>query len=157
MRASGMIGHGSRPRLARVLSSGFVFGDRDHGTSRRMSVPAFWVFREVCVLDLPHERLTLDRIRTPLGQALLITDESHRLRALDWEDHAPPMQRLLRLHYGSTMALEGGRPLAARARPSRLILPEASSNSTASHATRVVRPSSVRFGRHCGRSRRDGR
>jgi methylated-DNA-[protein]-cysteine S-methyltransferase len=61
------------------------------------------------VLDLPHERLTLDRIRTPLGQALLVTDESHRLRALDWEDHAPRMLRLLRLHYGSTTSLEDGR------------------------------------------------
>jgi methylated-DNA-[protein]-cysteine S-methyltransferase len=61
------------------------------------------------VLDLPRERLTVDRIRTPLGQALLVTDESHRLRALDWEDYAPRMRHLLRLHYGSSLTLEGGR------------------------------------------------
>jgi methylated-DNA-[protein]-cysteine S-methyltransferase len=68
------------------------------------------------VLDRPLERLTLDRIRTPLGQALLITDENHRLRALDWEDYAPRMQRLLRLHHGSSLSLEGGRaPRSTRA------------------------------------------
>jgi len=61
------------------------------------------------VLDMPRERLTLDRIKTPLGQALLITDAEHRLRALDWEDHAPRMQHLLRLHYRSSMSLAPGR------------------------------------------------
>jgi methylated-DNA-[protein]-cysteine S-methyltransferase len=67
------------------------------------------VFREVCLLDISRERLTLDRIRTPLGQALLITDSEYRLRALDWEDHAPRMQHLLRLHYGSSLSLASGR------------------------------------------------
>jgi methylated-DNA-[protein]-cysteine S-methyltransferase len=67
------------------------------------------VFREVCLLDISRERLTLDRIGTPLGQALLITDSEYRLRALDWEDHAPRMQHLLRLHYGSSLSLASGR------------------------------------------------
>jgi methylated-DNA-[protein]-cysteine S-methyltransferase len=67
------------------------------------------VFREVCLLDISRERLTLDRIRTPLGQALLITDSEYRLRALDWQDHAPRMQHLLRLHYGSSLSLASGR------------------------------------------------
>ena len=61
------------------------------------------------MLDISRERLTLDRIRTPLGQALLITDSEYRLRALDWEDHAPRMQHLLRLHYGSSLSLASGR------------------------------------------------
>jgi methylated-DNA-[protein]-cysteine S-methyltransferase len=68
------------------------------------------------VLEMPRERLTLDRMRTPLGQALLVTDENHRLRALDWEDHAPRMQRQLRLHYGSNISLGPGRvPCGTRA------------------------------------------
>jgi methylated-DNA-[protein]-cysteine S-methyltransferase len=66
-------------------------------------------FREVCLLDISCERLTLDRIRTPLGQALLITDTEYRLRALDWEDHEPRMQQLLRRHYGSSLSLAAGR------------------------------------------------
>ena len=52
------------------------------------------------MLDISCERLTLDRIKTPLGQALLITDTDDRLRALDWEDSEARMARLLRLHYG---------------------------------------------------------
>ena len=68
------------------------------------------------MLERVAERLTLDRMRTPLGQALLITDEDHRLRALDWEDHAAPMQRQLRLHYGSNISLNPGRaPRGTRA------------------------------------------
>jgi len=67
------------------------------------------------LLDISCERLTLDRIRTPLGQALLITDTEYRLRALDWEDHEPRMQQLLRRHYGSSLSLAAGRaPQATR-------------------------------------------
>ena len=61
------------------------------------------------MLESSRERLTLDRIRTPLGQALLVTDTQYRLRALDWEDHAPRMQHLLRRHYGSSLSLDSGR------------------------------------------------
>jgi methylated-DNA-[protein]-cysteine S-methyltransferase len=61
------------------------------------------------VLDMPRERPTLDWVKTPLGQALLIPDEEHRLRAFDWEDHAPRMHRLLRLHYGSTLSVDADR------------------------------------------------
>ncbi|HEX7088468.1 MAG TPA: methylated-DNA--[protein]-cysteine S-methyltransferase [Vicinamibacterales bacterium] len=57
-------------------------------------------------------RLHLERIPTPLGQALLITDELDRVRALDWHDHEARMHRLLRLHYRTAPAL------ALRARPS---------------------------------------
>jgi methylated-DNA-[protein]-cysteine S-methyltransferase len=74
----------------------------------RMSGP-WLMFREVCMLDVPRNRLTLDRMRTPLGQALLVTDADHRLRALDWEEYAPRMKELLRLHYGSSPALDTGR------------------------------------------------
>ena len=44
--------------------------------------------------------LLLDRLPTPLGVMLLVTDERDRLRALDWDDHEERMRRLLRLHYG---------------------------------------------------------
>src|SRR5258708_29422586 len=54
------------------------------------------------------DRLALDRFPTPLGVALLVTDEGGRLRALDWEDHEPRMERLLRIHYGPTVPLRAG-------------------------------------------------
>ncbi|MBN9562330.1 MAG: methylated-DNA--[protein]-cysteine S-methyltransferase [Alphaproteobacteria bacterium] len=57
--------------------------------------------------DKPPERLLLDRLETPIGEALLVTDEAGNLRALDWADYEERMRRLLRLHYG-TMPLEPG-------------------------------------------------
>ena len=47
------------------------------------------------------EAFNLDRLATPIGTALLITDGDGVLRALDWEEHAPRMQELLRLQYGA--------------------------------------------------------
>jgi methylated-DNA-[protein]-cysteine S-methyltransferase len=46
-------------------------------------------------------RFFLERVPTPTGMMLLVTDEQERLRALDWEDHEVRMHRLLRLHYGA--------------------------------------------------------
>lgn len=53
-------------------------------------------------------RLILHRLGTPLGEALLVSDECGRLRALDWADHEPRMRRLLRLHYGPDASPEAG-------------------------------------------------
>ena len=47
-------------------------------------------------------RLRSDRLTTPIGVLLLLQDDDGRLRALDWEDFAARMDRLLRLHYGPT-------------------------------------------------------
>jgi methylated-DNA-[protein]-cysteine S-methyltransferase len=43
----------------------------------------------------------LERVATPIGVMLIITDDEQRLRALDWEDYEARMQQLLRLHYGA--------------------------------------------------------
>lgn len=43
----------------------------------------------------------LDRLTTPIGIALLVTDTEGALRALDWEDYEHRMRGLLRLHYGA--------------------------------------------------------
>lgn len=48
----------------------------------------------------PHA-FCIDRLETPIGVALLVTDERGLLRALDWEDHEQRMRGLLRLHYGA--------------------------------------------------------
>jgi methylated-DNA-[protein]-cysteine S-methyltransferase len=44
--------------------------------------------------------LVSERIATPIGVMLVLTDCEGRLRALDWEDYEARMARLLRLHYG---------------------------------------------------------
>jgi methylated-DNA-[protein]-cysteine S-methyltransferase len=44
--------------------------------------------------------LLTDRIDTPIGEMLIVTDRTGNLRAVDWTDHEARMRRLLRLHYG---------------------------------------------------------
>ena len=48
----------------------------------------------------PPVSFGLDRLETPIGIALLVTDAAGALRALDWEDYEHRMRELLRLHYG---------------------------------------------------------
>jgi methylated-DNA-[protein]-cysteine S-methyltransferase len=60
--------------------------------------------------------LLLDRLPTPIGVMLLVTDDREQLRALDWEDHEPRMRRLLQRHYGpSGSAVRDGRSQRVRA------------------------------------------
>ena len=55
-------------------------------------------------------RFVLDRLVTPIGTMLAVTDREGALRALDWEDFEPRMHRLLRRHYGHDgVILEEGR------------------------------------------------
>ncbi len=58
----------------------------------------------------PPERLRLDRLATPIGESLIVTDEDGYLRALDWADREAGMARLLRLHYGSVVPEPGSAP-----------------------------------------------
>jgi methylated-DNA-[protein]-cysteine S-methyltransferase len=43
----------------------------------------------------------LERVPTPVGCMLLITDSDNIVRAIDWEGYEERMHRLLRLHYGA--------------------------------------------------------
>jgi methylated-DNA-[protein]-cysteine S-methyltransferase len=58
----------------------------------------------------PPETLSLDRLPTPIGEALIVTDEAGHLRAFDFADHEPRMMRLLRLHYGDVALAPGAAP-----------------------------------------------
>jgi methylated-DNA-[protein]-cysteine S-methyltransferase len=62
----------------------------------------------------PPERLRLDRLATPIGEALIVTDEAGYLRALDWADRQSSMARLLRLHYGSGVPEPGAAPIGVK-------------------------------------------
>ncbi|HTW72754.1 MAG TPA: methylated-DNA--[protein]-cysteine S-methyltransferase [Acetobacteraceae bacterium] len=64
------------------------------------------------------ERLWLDRLATPIGEALVVTDDAGCLRAFDWADRAASMARLLRLQYGSVVPEQGAAPAEIR----RLVL-----------------------------------
>jgi methylated-DNA-[protein]-cysteine S-methyltransferase len=63
----------------------------------------------------PPEIFGLDRLETPIGVALLVTDADGVLRALDWADYAPRMKALLRLHYGAVMLRDARAPEQIRA------------------------------------------
>ena len=61
------------------------------------------------------ETFGLDRLQTPIGTALLVTDSDGLLRALDWEDHRARMDDLLRLQYGAVVLHEARGPARTRA------------------------------------------
>lgn len=44
--------------------------------------------------------LFAERLPTPIGTLLLLTDEQDRVRVADWSDYTPRMERLLQRHYG---------------------------------------------------------
>ena len=60
------------------------------------------------------ETLTLDRIATPVGQVLLVTDNVGTVRALDFSDYEARMTRLLRRHAPEAVAVEGRAPSTVR-------------------------------------------
>ncbi len=60
------------------------------------------------------ERLLLDRLASPLGELLLVTDEAGLLRAAEFHDHADRLGQLLRLHYGMLQPVPGAAPAAVR-------------------------------------------
>jgi methylated-DNA-[protein]-cysteine S-methyltransferase len=61
------------------------------------------------------EALGLDRLHTPIGTALLVTDADGVLRALDWEDYEARMKELLRLQYGAVVLQDARSPRELRA------------------------------------------
>ena len=58
----------------------------------------------------PPELFRLDRLATPIGEALIVTDDAGFLRAFDWADRQSAMMRLLRLHYGVVALQPGAAP-----------------------------------------------
>lgn len=60
------------------------------------------------------ETLTLDRIATPVGEVLLVTDGDGAVRALDFADYEPRMMRLLGRHAPDAELVAGQAPGAVR-------------------------------------------
>jgi methylated-DNA-[protein]-cysteine S-methyltransferase len=59
----------------------------------------------------PPETLTLDRIATPIGTALVVTDERGVLRAFNWTDYEDAMQAWIGRRYPNAARAEGKGPL----------------------------------------------
>jgi O-6-methylguanine DNA methyltransferase len=58
--------------------------------------------------------LTIDRLSTPIGTLLLVSDDDGRVRALDFDDGEARMLRLLKTHYGDPTLAPGPAPAALR-------------------------------------------
>ena len=61
------------------------------------------------------EAFTLDRIATPVGEVLLVTDADGAVRAFDFTDYEARMMKLLARHYGEVRLAAGRAPEAVRA------------------------------------------
>jgi methylated-DNA-[protein]-cysteine S-methyltransferase len=61
------------------------------------------------------EALTLDRVATPVGEVLLVTDGEGAVRALDFADYEARMTRLLGRHAPGAVVVEGRAPESVRA------------------------------------------
>jgi methylated-DNA-[protein]-cysteine S-methyltransferase len=57
------------------------------------------------------ETLTLDRVPTPIGTALVVTDEAGVLRAFNWTDYEPAMLKWIGRRYPKARLVEGQGPL----------------------------------------------
>lgn len=66
-------------------------------------------------MQRPPEALRLDRMATPVGEALLVTDEEGFLRAFDWTSHEARLLTLLRRQNPPTALIEAAAPTAIRA------------------------------------------
>ncbi|WP_372706758.1 methylated-DNA--[protein]-cysteine S-methyltransferase [Brevundimonas sp.] len=60
------------------------------------------------------ETLTLDRVATPVGEVLLVTDMDGAVRALDFQDYEERMTRLLHRHAPGAALVDGRAPEAVR-------------------------------------------
>src|SRR5262245_53097882 len=63
---------------------------------------------------VPPDRLKLDRLKTPIGDALLVTDDDGHLRMLDWSDFEDRLQTLLRRQHGAVKLTAGRAPADMR-------------------------------------------
>lgn len=57
------------------------------------------------------DTLTLDRIPTPIGTALVVTDEAGVLRAFNWTDYEADMLKWIARRYSKARLVEGQGPL----------------------------------------------
>ena len=58
----------------------------------------------------PPEALTLDRVQTPIGTALIVTDEAGVLRAFNWTDYEDAMRAWIARRYPRAALTEGRSP-----------------------------------------------
>lgn len=51
--------------------------------------------------ELTQLQLSIERLKTPIGEMIVITDVDGKLRTTDWTDHEDRMNHFLQIHYGA--------------------------------------------------------
>ena len=46
-------------------------------------------------------QLRIERLKTPIGEMIVITDDDGNLRTTDWTDHEVRMNQFIEIHYGT--------------------------------------------------------
>jgi methylated-DNA-[protein]-cysteine S-methyltransferase len=64
--------------------------------------------------DARPSAISIARLTTPIGVALLATDQAGVLRAFNWTDYEPQMRTWLARHYPQTPLVEGAAPATVR-------------------------------------------
>jgi methylated-DNA-[protein]-cysteine S-methyltransferase len=74
-----------------------------NASENRQSCPADWAIIGIAQGSplVTMRSFFVEHIETPTGRMRVVTDDDGRLRALEWDDHTPRMQELLRRHYGA--------------------------------------------------------
>jgi len=65
--------------------------------------------------DAPPDTLTLERLESPIGEALVVTDEAGRLRAFNWRDYEVRMRAWIARRYPKARLVEDRGPEPVRA------------------------------------------
>jgi methylated-DNA-[protein]-cysteine S-methyltransferase len=52
------------------------------------------------MIETPQLELRIERLKTPIGAMIVITDDDGNLRTTDWTDHEERMSRFLEIRYG---------------------------------------------------------
>ncbi len=93
---------------------------------------------------MPVQTFSIERIKTPIGRMIILTDDHHHLRAVDWEDYEHRLQTLLQRHYGrSAVQLHDARQASA----ARLALEAYFKGDVAAIATVAVATGGTEFQR----------
>ena len=95
-----------------------------------------------------------ERLKTPIGVMLVLTDAQGRLRAVDWDDYESRMHKLLGRQYGKAVALRPATAASGRGAAWKRISTVGSMPSTPWRWPWAAPCSSVRYGRRCAAFRR---
>ncbi|WP_091742876.1 methylated-DNA--[protein]-cysteine S-methyltransferase [Phenylobacterium immobile] len=60
--------------------------------------------------ETPPDLLTVSRLATPIGTALIVSDEAEVLRAFNWTDYEAAVRGWLAKRYAASRVVDGGTP-----------------------------------------------